>query len=140
MLLNFFNLLPLAADVAIRTPAYSINLTFLLAIIAICLTAFGVLIKVYGKKKNPEELPGTSPYCKRHEEKIKEIEGTIKEGSTERNRLKDIIHENEKQITGLTRDSENQGSKINETKQENKELASKLDTLLKQLLDWMNSY
>jgi septal ring factor EnvC (AmiA/AmiB activator) len=137
-------------NITFETPVYQINLTVLLSVLSFCLAAMATLIKIFSKPRKPEEMPGTSPHCVHMKEQIQRIEEKQKEdverldaenkSSVEREqKLKDIVAELEKEVLGLQKDAEAQNKSLEEIRQSNKEIAGRLDDLLKQLMDFANS-
>ena len=127
-----------APNVILETPVYQVNLTLLLSVIAVSLTAMGTLIRVFGRKIKPEELPGGSPHCTQQKENIERIEKATKENSNKHEALKEIANNLEKEVGILKNQSDNVIKNMDEIKQSNKEIATRLDDLLKQLLDWIS--
>jgi len=135
-------------NIVLETPIYHINITVFLSIVAICLTAFGTLVAVFRKKKNLDELPGTSPHCLQQKTDLNRIETSgketsdklekAKEESTKRyEELKQLVNDTSKEVEVLKIQAANASKSASDIKQDVKEVASKLDALLKQLLDWM---
>jgi septal ring factor EnvC (AmiA/AmiB activator) len=136
-------------SVILETPVYHVNLTVLLTIVTICLTAFGTFVTIFRKKKNPEAQAGTSPYCLQKQADLERIEKDAKENSEKLERVKEennqkidtlrqSVNDNSKEVGILKTQSDNITKGLDEMRQDVKEVASKLDDLLKQLLDWMN--
>lgn len=134
-------------NVILETPIYHVNLTVLLSVITISLTALATLVAIYRKKPKPEELPGQSPLCVQKKADLDRIENIGKENSQKAEKaqeenvkkfdlLRDLINETSKEVGILKTQSENTTKNVDEMKNDIKEVASKLDDLLKQLLDW----
>lgn len=124
-----------------------INLTILLSVISVCLAAMGTIIRIYTKPKNKEEMPGSNPHCVHMEEKIDRLEQTQKKDIEKLNndnkekenntkQLKSIVLQLEKEIAILEKESQSQSKTLDEIKSSNRELAKRLDELLKQLMDF----
>jgi len=124
-------------EIILETPVYNVNLTLLLAVITVSLAAMGTLIKVFAKKTKKEDSPGGSPHCLQQKENLDRIEETTKENINRYESLRKIVNELEKEVGILKNQSDNIVKNMDEVKQTNKEIASRLDELLKQLLDWM---
>ena len=69
----FLSFLILAQAPAITT-VHMVNWTVIIPTIFGCIAAMGTIIKIWGAKRKPEELPGTSPHCAQHKELINKIE------------------------------------------------------------------
>jgi predicted RNase H-like nuclease (RuvC/YqgF family) len=121
------------------TPTFEVNVTVILSVVAISLSALATLTKIYGKRdQKPDELPGKTPYCEQHKADLMETKNTTKEINIKQENLKQIANDLKNEIGILKNQSENMIKTVDEMKQGNKELALKLDDLLKQLLDWMS--
>ena len=126
-------------NVMLNAPAYQINITLLLSIVAICLTAMGTIVKIFSRKPKQEETPGLAQVCIKHNEKLTEIEKIMREDNTHNEKLKEVAQTVEREIAVLKTESVNTGKTLDEMKQTNREIASRLDSLLKQLMEWMSS-
>jgi len=127
-----------APNIFIDTPVYQINLTLLLSVITICLTALATLVRIFGKKPNPEELPGNNLHCRQHKIDLDKVEVTTKENSKKYDELKQIANDLSKEVGILKNQNENVVKSMDEMKETNKEIASRLDDLLKQLIEWIS--
>ena len=125
-------------QITLDIPSYHINLTLLLSVITVSLAAMGTLIKVFSKKTKKEELPGSNPHCLQQKEDLDRIENITKENANKHESLREIANNLEKEVGILKNQSDNVVKNIDEIKQSNKEIASRLDDLLKQLLEWMS--
>jgi len=134
-------------DIVTDANTYYVNWTILLSVLAFCVTAFGTLVTILRRKLKPEEQAGKSPFCLQHKENYKRVEETAKNNSEkiEKNKevdvkkfdeLKQLVNDTSKEIEVLKVQSKNATKGMDEMKQDVKEVASKLDDLLKQLLDW----
>jgi len=101
----------------------------------------------FRKKPKPEELPGNSPICTQKQIDIDKIEKTMKENDgklekltqcnkQENENLKQLINDIDKDILILKTQFHNATKDSDEMKQNVKEVATRLDDLLKQLMDW----
>lgn len=127
-----------APEIIIDAPAYQVNVTLLLAVITVSLAAMGTLIKIFAKEKNPENEPGKNPYCKQSKEESARLDANLKENNKKHEELKQIVNDLKSEVGILKNQSENIVKTTEEMKQYNREIASKLDVLLKQLMDWMS--
>jgi len=132
----------------LETPVYHVNMTLLLSIVTISLTAFGTLVAIFRKKTKEDELPGKTPSCLQAKIDMERVETNGKETSDklEKNKeenlkkfeeLKQLVNDTSKEVVILKTQSDNATKGLDEMKRDVKEVASKLDDLLKQLLDWM---
>lgn len=130
----------MAAPVEIMTPVYQINLTMLLSVVTVCLTALAVLIKVFGRKK--EEEPGQHPSCLSHKETAKRVEKdhTDLKDKTEKETkdLRDKVDKMRTEVSVMSVKMENTGKTVDELKTDSKKLADKMDSLLSQMLDFLD--
>lgn len=117
----------------------NINLTVLFSVISLSIAAVVAITRIYSRKKNPQELPGESFYCKQSEKDVGEIKELAKENAKKSEDLNKITNEMGKEIALLKLGSDNFSKNMEEMKQNNKEVAHRLDTLLKQLMDYMNN-
>jgi flagellar motility protein MotE (MotC chaperone) len=135
-------------NLIIETPVYHLNLTLLLAIITVSLTAMGTLVAIFRKKTKEEELPGKSPFCGQNKTDISRVESSTKENSKRINiekedatkkfdALRQLINDTSKEVGILRSETASNTKSLDEMRQDVKEVASKLDDLLKQLLEWM---
>jgi len=130
---------------------YQIDLTVLLSVTAVCLTAMGTLVAIFRKKSTElkdDEFPGKTPMCLQKKTDIERIEREAKELSNKLDKFKDESRKKIEEIRQMGNDANteigilkneslNSIKGIDNTKAELKDIASKLDDLLKQLLDWM---
>lgn len=123
-------------DIMLASPIYEINLTVLLSVATVCLTAMGTLIKIWGKKREPGELPGGDPRCIKHSENLKSVEELASSNNTKIEALKDTSSTLEKDVAVLETKSKTTDKAMDEVKEGNKEMAKRLDDLLKRLLEW----
>ena len=125
-------------EILLETPLYRVNITLLLAVITVSLAGMGTLIKIFAKKTKKEDIPGSSTHCLQQKENLNRIEETTKENINRYESLRKIVNELEKEIGILKNQSDNIVKNMDEVKQSNKEIASRLDELLRQLLDWIS--
>ena len=133
-------------SVVMQAPIYQINLTILLSVLGVAIAAMGTLVGIFRKKPKDEELPGKSQFCIQHKteierieketkESIKRLEGTDKENSKKHDDLKQLFNDLDKEIISLRNQSENNTKSLDEMKRAVREIATRLDDLLKQLMD-----
>ena len=127
-----------AAMTAAKTA--SINWTVILSLVAVCLTAMTVLIKIFSTKQMGEkELPSEENlFCK---QKALQISGAKeKSDSNEKDikEAKEILNKITIEVEKLKIEQENTNKTLSEIKQDNKELAQRLEDLLHQLMEWMS--
>jgi len=126
-------------DLQINTPVYQFNLTILLSVIVFCLTAMGTIIKTFGKKPKPEELPGTSPYCQQHKKDVEKLQKFTEDQSNKNQELRSLAGKLEVEVAVLKRDCETKNKSLEEMKENNRTLAIRLDEMIRQLIDYANS-
>jgi len=102
-----------------------ISWTLLIAIFAVCLTAMGTLIKIFGKKVTEEDIGRIERESKEIKEKHESLKDAIGNMQTEVATLKERSRNNEKTLDGM--------------KQDNREIVQRLDDLLKQLIEFLNN-
>ena len=88
----------------------SINTTVVISVLTICLAAMGTLVKVFGRKEDPEKI----------------------------SKLKDIIHAVQMEMATLVTKNDNIEKSMDELKKDYRYLTNKLDDLLKQLMDLLS--
>jgi len=136
-------------NINIDSSFYKLNITIVASILVFCLTTMATILKIFGRKTNPEELPGRSPHCKQQKESLQKIENKTKENEKlveiktnetikKIESLQEITNEIGLAVAVLKNQCNNTEKDIDEIKQSNKEIANRLDDLLKQLLEWMN--
>ena len=127
---------------------YSVNMTVVLSVLGIALTAMTALVAIFRKRTREEDKPGRNPICQqqqtdmsRMERTTKEItsklESSINENSKKNEELKQLFNDLGKEIVILQSQSKNTTKSLDEMKLNVKDVAAKLDDLLKQLMDWM---
>ena len=116
----------------------SINWNLLIALSIMCVTAMGVLIKVFGKKLKPEEKAGNGFICQQNIKDITRLESEIKSNSKNHDELKEKVNQLKTQTATLKVQSENNTKSLDEMKQDTREIVQRLDDLLKQLVEWLN--
>jgi septal ring factor EnvC (AmiA/AmiB activator) len=113
------------------TTAGGVNVTLLIAIFAVCLTAMATLIKLFGpKSKISDENLRNSPY-------LKDLESNAKEKEEKFNQLKDLVNCQHTEVEKLKIESKNSSKTLEELKQDNRDLVQRLDHLLKQFMEYM---
>jgi len=136
----------------LEVPTYHINLTIVFAVISVCLTAMGTLVAIFRKKiieRKDDEMPGKTPMCLQKKLDISRIEKEAKEQSDKLEKFKDennkkfeevrqMGNDTSKEVGILKSESINAIKGIEDTKGELRDIATKLDDLLKQLLEWMS--
>jgi len=115
-----------------------VNLTIVASVLIFCLTAATSIIRIWGRGKNAEQYPGKSPYCKQEEDKTTRIEKRLDENKKKMESIQDITLQMEKEVAVLKNETTNMNKTMDEMKQNSKEVAQRLDDLLKQLLEWMS--
>ena len=125
------------------------NWTYLLTVISLTIGGMATLIKIFSNPYKKEDMPGNNLNCKYHSEHLskieeatkentKKIDESIKENSQKTVELTQIANDLSKEVGILKNQSENMEKSIDEMKVANKEVAYRLDNLLKQLIEWMN--
>ena len=136
-------------NIILEAPIYHVNLTVLFSVITISLTALATIVAVFRKKPKLEELPGQSSFCLQNKvdtnriellgkSNTQKIEKAQEDNVKKFDLIRDLINETSKEVGILKSQSENTTKSVTEIKSDVKEVASKLDDLLKQILDWMN--
>ena len=136
ILLGNITLITLAAAGA--AGATSINWTVVvsvvISIITVSLTGMATLVKIFGGKRN---LPDEPEFFK-VDQRTLDTQTKVTKCVSDIEELKKSVAENTSALNLLDHDHEGQGKMIDELKQDNKILTSKLDELLRQLIEWMN--
>jgi hypothetical protein len=111
----------------------TLNVTVVLSVTSISLAAMATLIKVFApnKKINDESLR-SSPY-------IVGIESDIKSKEEKFNGLKEIVTLQHIEVEKLKVETKNSSKGLEELKQDNRELVQRLDYILKQFMEYMES-
>ncbi len=123
--------------------------TVVISVLAVCLTAMGTLVAIFRKKIREDEKPGNSLFCIQQKEDLNKLETFTKENykQIEKNKeedikkfeeLKQLVNDTNKEVVILKTQAENTSTSLIEMKRDVKDVASKLDSLLKQLFDWMS--
>ena len=123
----------------IETTFIQINLTYVLSVVVLCLTTMGTLIKIFAKPQAQEDLPGKHPTCQQHEIGIAQSEKDHEENNRKIEEDNRNIGEMKVQVASLEKDNENINKNRSDMNDTNKEIAVRLDDLLKQLIEWMNA-
>ena len=127
---------------------YSVNMTVVLSILGVALTAMTALVAIFRKRTREEDKPGQNSICKQQQtdmsrmerttkEIISKLESSINENSKKNEELKQLFNDLGKEIVILQSQSKNTTKSLDEMKLNVKDVAAKLDDLLKQLMDWM---
>ena len=135
-------------NIILETPVYNINLTLLLSVITVSLATMGTIVAIFKKKPREDEKPGGSPFCKQAQADLERIENAVKasaaklENTTKENiekqeKLRELCNDLGKEVVVLKNESKNNTKNVDEMKQSIQVVATKLDDLLKQLMDWM---
>jgi len=125
---------------------YNINWTLLISVIAVSCASMGTLVAIFRNKTKDDDKPGGSHFCKQHTNEMKRIENSVtsnlnkiekiaKCDSERQEQLKELCNNLEKEVVVLKNESKNNTKNIDEMKQNIKEVATKLDDLLRQLMD-----
>jgi septal ring factor EnvC (AmiA/AmiB activator) len=117
----------------------SINFTVLLSVFAFCLAAMGTIVKVFGKRSKPEDLPGKNVVCQQHIKDLNRVETMSKENDTKNQELMKVINQIEKETALLKKETESNTRSNEDLKQSNREIAKRLDELLIQLTDFISN-
>lgn len=141
-------------QVIIENAAYTINLTLLMSVVTLGLMAMGTLIKIFGpseskpaptpvvEPKNEVKTsfePGEHPNCKQHAKDLERIEKSNLDGLKKEEEITKITNQIEKEIILLKKESETTAKTLDEMRNINKGIVQRLDDLLKQLSDYVNS-
>ena len=117
----------------------SINLTLLLSIISVSVACMIAFIKIFSKKFNPSDKPGKeNEYCSQKLKDLARIERDVENNSATNQKLKDIINEFKVTLAELQKDVQTSSKTIEEMKQDNRDLAQRLETLLSQLVTYVS--
>ena len=111
----------------------SINWTIVISVIAVCISALAAAVKIFGKKRKPDELPGLSVYCNQKEEKIKKLEDTAEEQWEINTQLQNTLNEEQRRNVRLQADLEHATENIQELKDSFRTLANKFDDLIRDI-------
>ena len=65
--------------VILENAIYHVNLTVIISIIAICLTAMGTLVAIFRKRPREEDSPGKTPFCIQNKSDLIKIEKNTKD-------------------------------------------------------------
>jgi len=125
--------------VQVDTTWFKINLTVVISVLTACLGIVKSIVALWGKSSKPEDLPGElNQHCQKELVRIKSIEKDTLEVSKKHDDLKEIVGEIRQDVAVLKNQSENTTKTLDEMKQSNREIANRLDDLLKQLMEWMS--
>lgn len=107
-----------------------INWTAVLSTATVSVAAMGTLIKIFGTNKavKDEDLRDLSI--------IKEIKESAKADEKKQEELKEMVNILKLEIERLKTETANNSKTIEEIKKDYRELATRLDELLKQILEW----
>jgi len=121
-------------DILLETQSH-INFTILLSVITVSIATMGTIVKIYSKKRELNDIPGMSSECTQHAKNVKRNENTTIENSRRLDIIKDSITSLEKEVAILEIKFSTTEKSMDEVKGGSKEIAKRLDNLLKQLLD-----
>lgn len=124
--------------ITVQTALGGLNLTVLFSVITICISSLVAAIQIFKKKRDPIEIPGESLHCIQQKKEMERIEKDVTANNGKTEELKTITNNMEKEIALLKQGSDNMNKSMEEMKQNNREVALRLDDLLRQLMDWMN--
>jgi len=123
-------------NILLKSPWFTFNLTVWASIFStvftIAIATMATIIKIYKKAPNPEELPGKSTYCKQEAKEILRIQK-----ASEINQQH--ICELKSEIATLTTKIAVLAAKLEGSTNELEEIKTRLNDLLKQLMDYANS-
>jgi len=122
--MGIIGILGMAVVAGITWPI-SINWTLVLSVFAICFTAMATLVGIFGKRVRKED--------------IQRIENNNTNNNTKTDTLRTAITAVEKEVAGLTQKTINNEKNIDEMKKDYREVVQRLDDLLKQLMEFLNS-
>ena len=128
----------MADPITMQTMLGNINLTVVIAIATVCVSVVAIILNTFKKKKEPIELPGESIYCKQQKIDMERIEKSVEDSSARSEELRKITTGIEKEVALLKQGCDNINKSMEEMKQNNREVALRLDNLLRQLMEWMN--
>ncbi|TRZ81792.1 hypothetical protein D4R86_02165 [bacterium] len=118
-------------DIFLNTQFMQFNLTAFLSVMAICLTAMGTIIRIWGRSApKSDELPGNTPLCTQHKESVNINREAVKE-------VQKDIQELKTKMATMRIEIDTSNKTTNELKADYKTLSLKLDELLRQLLDML---
>ena len=110
----------------------SINWTVILSVITICLTAMATFIGIFKNRFISDESLRAAPL-------IQGIIEEVKSESKSHETLRQTINDLKVEIEKLKVESYNNTKSVEELRKDNRELVQRLDNLLKQLVDFVNS-
>jgi len=117
----------------------SMSLTVVLSVVSVSIAAMVAFIKIFSKKLNPNDKPGVgNQYCSQKLKDLDRIEKNVQNNLVTNQELKDIIYEFKITLAELQKDVAASSKTIEEMKQDNRELAKRLEFLLSQLVSYIN--
>ncbi len=119
-----------------------INITAIITVLTICLSAMATLIKVFGPSSRiSDEVLRDSEYLKSIAREAKDKADQIEKDSKEKTEkfllLKDSVHLQAIEIEKLKVETHNTSKGVDELKKDNSYLVQRLDNLLKQFMEYM---
>lgn len=118
---------------SILTGGMPINWTTVIGIITISLASMGTLIKIFSSTRAvKEEDLRESPI-------IKEISQDAKDAKKRQEDMKETANLLKTEVEKLKIESANNNKTLEELRKDYRELVSRLDDLLRQLLEWVNT-
>jgi peptidoglycan hydrolase CwlO-like protein len=131
------NVVAMASSTSGLSPAQSIlstlNWNLLISVFAICLTALGTLIKIFGENRSDYE------HTAKQMDKISNDLDTLhnKENDAQKE-INKVVANMQTEIATLKVQVDNNTKNLDELKTDTKKVVARLDDLLQQLIDWMN--
>jgi len=126
-------------EIILDTNMYKFNLTVWISILTVCLTTMATLIKIFGRKFKPEELPGNNFHCKQRAKDTARLQKSTEDIKNEIKDVKNKLNNLDTKVAVLTEKSESSRKSLEEMKILSRDLTLRLDDLLKQLIDYANS-
>jgi hypothetical protein len=164
MITNMLYIMQVLADVSAANPpvALDINWTFLISVFAICLTAFGTIVKTLGGRNKIDEetlekshtIKGIIEKVSDSQREIRDIKTSIMVNGSEINaqtkkleadilmKLKDMDvghQENKINLLKLQHEVSTNRKSIEDQREAQKEAAKKIDNLMQKFLEYINS-
>lgn len=125
-------------QVVLETPAYHFNVTVWLSVLTFCLTTMATIVKIFGRHTPEDQKPGKTPYCQKNCTSIKDNKKKIEALGEKNENLKNIANGLEKEVEVLKAETANTNKNLEDIRSSSREVANRLDDLLRQLLEWMN--
>ena len=138
--MNFLLIAPVIAQTTIEIN-YTVLFSILVFIVPVCIAGLIGAVKIAaikGAKIDDKDKPSDkNDYCKQQEKEFNRIEKRVHISETEVTDIKLTIGELKITITEIKKDVQSSTKTITEMKQDNRDLANKLESLLSQLINYV---